>query len=128
MLALDSNVLLRFLTQDDSEQTPIVNDLVSMELSARNPGYISLPVLCETVWTLRRLYRFSPAAIEARLREMLETAELQIAEEAALVVALQRGRDLMDLIHELGRRAGCTETLTFDRRFARLDGVRLLGT
>jgi predicted nucleic-acid-binding protein len=125
--ALDTNLLVRVITQDDVEQSTLARAFVQDELSEANPGYVSLVVICELVWTLKRLYGFSAEQIRATVMQMLQTTQLQVEGELALKAALISKADLIDaLVHELGRRAGCTETVTFDRRFARLPGVRLL--
>lgn len=127
MRALDSSVLLRYLTEDDSAQTPLALDFVESELSIDDPGYVSLPVLCEVVWTLRRVYRFRADQVSGALRRLLEARQIIVAAEQPVRAALDSREDFVDaLIHELGRGAGCSETVTFDRRFARVDGVRLL--
>jgi len=127
MLALDSNILIRYITHDDSAQTSIAIRFVEPELTQGNPGYVAIPVLCEVVWSLRRVYGFDEERIGAAIRLLLESSQITVASEAAVALALRCDAGLLDaLIHELGRQAGCTETVTFDRRFARLPGVRLL--
>jgi predicted nucleic-acid-binding protein len=127
LLAVDSNILLRYLTQDDSAQTPVAVEFVERWLTAETPGYVSVPVLCEVVWSLRRVYGFSTAAVVRAVRGLLDTAQIVVAEEEAVLAALETPEGFTDaLIHALGRAAGCSETVTFDRGFARLEGVRLL--
>jgi predicted nucleic-acid-binding protein len=126
MRALDSSILLRYLTQDDSEQTPSATAFVE-SLTADEPGYVSVPVLCQIVWSLRRVYNVSAARIADVVRGLLAAQEIIVADELAVGAALETEADFVDaLIHTLGRAAGCTATVTFDRRFARLDGVELL--
>jgi len=127
MLALDSNVLLRFITEDDSAQTPVATAFLEREVTPEQPGYVSLPTLCEIAWSLHRLYGFSAAQVAEAIRAMLTSAQLRVEREDLVARALLASADFTDaLIHELGRQAGCSETVTFDRRFARLPGVRLL--
>jgi predicted nucleic-acid-binding protein len=119
--------LARYLTQDDSAQTPAAVEFVESSLTLESPGYISVPVLCEVVWSLRSVYGFSTATVERAVRGLLETAQIVVAEEEAVLAALETAGGFTDsLIHELGRAAGCIETVTFDQRFARVEGVRLL--
>jgi predicted nucleic-acid-binding protein len=128
MRALDSSILLRYLTEDDSAQTPIAIRFVESELSGEDPGYVSLPVLCETVWTLRRVYRFRAEEVADAIGQLLEAPQLVVAAEQPVRAALKSRGDFVDaLIHEIGRAAGCSETVTFDRGFAHRAGVRLLG-
>lgn len=127
MRALDSNLLLRYITQDDSTQTPLATRYIETELTSEDRGYVSLPVFCEVIWSLRRVYGFSSIEVSAAVAILLRSAQLLIADEAVIARALQSDADLPDaIIHELGRQAGCSGTVTFDRRFARLAGVTLL--
>jgi predicted nucleic-acid-binding protein len=128
LLALDSNVLVRYLVQDDREQTRIAADFIESRLSSAEPGFVSLIVLCEIAWTLRAGYGFSPAEVRDTLIGLSAAGQLTFEREEIVERALSQSRyDPADvIIHELGRAAGCAATVTFDRRFARMDGVRLL--
>ena len=127
LLAVDSNVLLRLLANDDLEQADIAEEFLATVLTVERPGFISPVVVCETVWVLKRVYRYDEARIRDALRNLLAIPQLVFGDETALKAALDGEPDFTDLlIYELGRRAGCSETVTFDRRFARLPGVRLL--
>jgi predicted nucleic-acid-binding protein len=128
MRALDTNVLLRFLTQDDSEQAPIATRFVENALTDADPGYVSLPVLCEVAWALRSTYGFGSDEIARAIGLLLGAAQLRIEAESVVAKAVAADADFTDaLIHFLGQQAGGRETVTFNRRLARLDGVRLLG-
>lgn len=130
MIALDTNVLLRHLTQDDEEQARIANRLIEEELSATAPGLVSLAVLLEVIWVLRSGYGYGPDQVDTVVRALLLAPQLRVAQEDVVERALAADASigLADrIVHELGRAAGCSETVTFDRRFARLSGVRLLG-
>ena len=128
MLALDSNVLIRYLTADDPAQFELAADLLEKRVSVDEPAFVSVVVLCETAWTLERFYGFGRNRIKDTVRRLLATPQVVFGDEAAVSAALEAQGDLVDaLIHELGRAAGCSETVTFDRRFAQMDGVRLLG-
>ncbi len=127
MRALDSNILLRFITGDDSAQTSVARRFIADELTERDPGYVALPVLCEVVWALRRVYKFESKQVVEAVRLLMSAKQILVAEEVAVAAALESTGDFVDaLIHELGRAAGCEETVTFDRHFARIQGVRLL--
>ena len=56
MIGLDTNVLLRYLTQDDPKQAERANNLILSQCTLQEPGQISLVVLCELVWVLRGAY------------------------------------------------------------------------
>lgn len=128
LLALDSSVLLRYLTQDDPAQSKIATELLETHLTSEVRGYVTTVALLETLWVLRKGYGYTPALLAKVAELLVEARQLEIAGEIAVRRALASGTsDLADrIIHELGRSAGCSETVTFDRRFARLQGVRLL--
>lgn len=127
MIALDTNVLVRYLVRDDPSQAQISADLFQ-KLTPERPGYISSPVVVELVWVLGKGYGFDPIAIVATLAKLLEMPNILVEDEDALRLATESGKgDFVDrLIHFIGERAGCERTVTFDRRFARLSGVDLL--
>lgn len=127
MLAVNTNVLLRFLTQDDAEQGRLARSLMLETLTEKRPGFVSAVVICETAWVLARFYGLSQPETRDALRPLLGAPQLVFGDEPALRIAFDQDADLADaIIHEIGRGAGCSETVTFNRRFARLPGVRLL--
>ena len=131
MIALDTNVLVRFLVQDDPEQALLATDIVE-QLRDDAPGFVSREVLVELVWVLERAYLFSRGQIAGVLDGLLAATELQIEGSDDIGPALELYRndgfgfaDLM--IVAAARRVGASELLTFDRKASRLPGVRLLG-
>ena len=128
MTGLDSNVLLRYLTQDDPTQAARATHLIERELSERAPGYISLGVLVETCWVLKRLYGVTALEIQATVRDFLDTRQLKVERRAVVARALDRagaGNFADALIAEVALDAGCSRVVTFDRKAARL-GMTLL--
>ncbi len=127
MIALDTNVLVRYLVGDDLRQAQVAAGLFQ-NLTTERPGYISSPVVVELVWVLGKGYGLESGAIVAALAKLLEMPNLVVEDEDALRSATESGHgDFVDrLIHFIGERAGCESTVTFDRRFARLSGVELL--
>lgn len=131
MIALDTNVLVRFLVQDDPDQARLATEVID-QLSDAVPGFVSREVLVELVWVLERAYRLGRAEIAGALDGLLASTELTIegADEVGPALELYRndGFGFADLmIAAAARRAGATELVTFDRKAARLPGVRLLG-
>ncbi len=128
MIAVDSSVLVRYLVQDDPEQARLATNFFEGRLSNERPGFVSAIVLVEMIWVLRRGYRRSAADVSSAIAGLLQARQVHVEHRDAVETALSGGgSDLADrIIHELGRKAGCSETVTFDRRFARLEGVRLL--
>lgn len=128
MIAVDTSILVRYVTQDDPEQSRLANTLFESELTEQNPGYLTLVALAEFHWVLSRAYRAATAQIAEAIRLLLASptivVELPDVVEAAL--AQERGDFADRLIHQAGLAAGCTSTVTFDRRFGRLAGVTVL--
>lgn len=71
MIGLDTNVLVRYLTQDDPAQAARATRLMEQELSENEPGYVGLVALAETTWVLQRLYRASAAEIRDTVADLL---------------------------------------------------------
>jgi predicted nucleic-acid-binding protein len=127
MIALDTNVLVRFLTQDDPDQGRVASDLIG-GLTEQNPGFVAREVLVELVWVLERSYRYERADIARVLEGLLSASELDIEEGDSVGAILQlyegKGFGFSDLmIRQAARRAGAAALKTFDRKAARLDGV-----
>jgi predicted nucleic-acid-binding protein len=130
MTGLDTNILVRYFTQDDPIQSPLANQIIEKRLNATNPGFISMVAMVETVWVLDRAYGFTPAQIADAIELTLQAATLVVENEPEVFVAMAALRDgsgeFADaLIMRLGAKAGCSRTLTFDRKAARLAGFAL---
>ncbi|OGT00975.1 MAG: twitching motility protein PilT [Gallionellales bacterium RIFCSPLOWO2_12_FULL_59_22] len=131
MIGLDTNVLVRYLAQDDKSQSAAAGRLIERELSQETPGFVSLIVLVETVWVLESCYGSSRADIAAVLERLLRVKQLKIqdAETAwrALRLFLSCKADFSDcLIERLGHANGCLHTATFDKVAAKSAGMKLL--
>jgi predicted nucleic-acid-binding protein len=132
MIALDTNVLVRFLTQDDDAQFQVAAGLI--EGCTRDvPGYVCREVMIELVWVLERAYKYSREEIAEALLSIVTASQLSVenAQDIASVVNLYRkeGYDFADLmIRQAAQRTENRVLKTFDQKLARLDGVELLGT
>ena len=131
MIGLDTNVVLRYLLQDDPAQTRQANQILERQLSAENPGFLNLATILEIVWVLRSVLRRTPAEIVAHLEALLsrDTLEVQNAEQVyEAAFALKRGTGEFEdaLIGALNAWAGCSSTVTFDRKAKRLLHFRLV--
>ena len=71
MIGLDTNVLVRYLAQDDAAQSAKATRLIEGELTQRQPGFISLIVLVETCWVLKRLYGATPTELRETVNDLL---------------------------------------------------------
>ena len=130
MIALDTNVLLRFFLRDDEEQAEAAERLM-LQLMLVEPGFISREVLVEVVWSLEYTYRFRREQVATLLTELLNVAsvEIECASDVAEATGGYRrgGADFADrMIAAAARRAGAVPLHTFDRKAARLPGVTLL--
>ena len=131
MIGVDTNVVVRFLAQDDETQSPIATRFMS-RLSRKRPGFISSVVLAEITWVLSRAYKASRADIAAAVEGLLRSAELVVENAPAAHRALAHYRNAASaefadaLIAETAALAGASETVTFDARAAAELGMRLL--
>jgi len=129
VIAIDTNVLVRYIVGDDPAQSELASTFIETELSPEAPGFISLVALVELSWVLRRLYGASAETVATILRTLLASPQIAVENPDAVARAIAGPHeDVADgLIHEVGRSAGCEKTITFDRKFARGPGVELLG-
>ena len=132
MVGLDTNVILRYMLQDDPKQTPLANHIVDEVLSGQNPGLVSLVTVLEIVWVLRSLLKQTPTEIATHLEHLLAADSLEVQNgqqvfEAAF--ALKRGVGEFEdaLMGALNAWAGCPHTLTFDKRALRMPYFQLVG-
>ncbi|HEV2651512.1 MAG TPA: type II toxin-antitoxin system VapC family toxin [Rhizomicrobium sp.] len=130
MIGLDTNILIRYITQDDAIQSPKATRILERELSLQNPGFVSTVTIAETVWVLDAHYGFTGEAIAQAVETMLQVEELVFEHEPQVVAAVghfRQGADFSDaLIAGIALRVGCSSTLTFDRKASRLPGIRLV--
>lgn len=131
MIGLDTNVVVRFLAQDDAIQSPIATRLIS-RLTRERPGFISAVVLAEIAWVLSRAYKASRDDIADAVEGLLRAAELVVENAAAGYRALalyraSRSAEFADaLIAQTATLAGASETVSFDQNAAAELGLRLL--
>jgi predicted nucleic-acid-binding protein len=130
VIGLDTNILVRYLVQDDPVQSPIATNLIERRLTGDDPGFVTMVAAVETAWVLERTYGFSDADIAAAIERMLQIDALVVENEQNVFVAMValaegRGSFADALIAELGAVAGCSHTLTFDRKALRLPGFEL---
>ena len=114
MRAVDTNIVVRYLTGDDPEQAARARAAVDA-----GPVFASTTVLLESEWVLRSVYGFAANEVAAALRGFAGLPDVSVENPALLAEALARveeGMDFADALH-LGAAAGCEAMLTFDRRF-----------
>jgi predicted nucleic-acid-binding protein len=125
MIGLDTNVLIRYIVQDDPDQAGRAARLIEERCSRGEPGFVNHMVLCEIVWVLESVYRLARGEIADILDRMLRVAALEVEDFDLAFAGLRLYRDgvcdLADaLIGHTNRQHGCSATATFDRRTARL--------
>ena len=133
MTGLDTNVLVRYLTQDEPRQSRRANALVAEVAAGGDRLFVSAVVLCELVWVLRGAYSLDKAAVVSALERILSTAQLEIDEKDVVREAVEDyrtgGGDFADyVIGRRGREAGCERTATFDRRLKTSGLFRVLSS
>jgi predicted nucleic-acid-binding protein len=127
MIGLDTNILVRYLTQDDPIQSSKAAEILENRLSSENQGFISIVAMVETVWVLDRVYGFASREIAAAVERILQN-DVLIAEfeqevfAAMIVLRLGIGSFAEAVIAARGTKAGCSCTLTFDKGALRLPG------
>lgn len=131
MIGLDTNVLVRYLTQDDPAQAALANNIIENQLTSRNPGFITSIVLIEIIWVLATCYEQDKGAIEGVIRSLLGTKQFLVDEADLVYLALKRfsqgNADFSDaLIAVMCENRGCSSTLSFDKK-ARSVGMSQVG-
>ena len=124
MIGLDTNVLVRYIVQDDAEQALAATRLIEGRCTERSPGYVSVLVLVELVWVLAGAYGYANSDVARVILQLLRTTEFRIEASDAVWAALREfeagGAGFADyLIAQRNRAAGCTSTFTFDHKAAR---------
>src|SRR5207248_6749229 len=119
-----SNILVRYLAQDDAIQSPRAAQLIERSLTQRNPGFVSVVAMAEIVWVLERAYGLAKEEIAAAVERTLQIETLVVESEQEVFAALTALREGLGtfadaLIGALGARAGCTKTVTFDQKALR---------
>jgi predicted nucleic-acid-binding protein len=131
VIAIDTNVLVRLLTEDDPAQAGRARTLVSRSETAGEPVYVDDVVLAEAAWVLTAAYDVERRELLAAFRALAEGAGFAFADRSVLAAALDTyaasSADFADcLIVARGAAAGCTATYSFDRAMHHLEGARAL--
>ena len=131
MIGLDSNVIVRYLAQDDVRQSTIATRFIEGSLSAEARGFVSIVTLAEVVWVMASNYRAARAAVADIVEGLLTAPQLAIEKADVIWRALRAFRESKAnfsdaVIVELGRDAGCSKTVTFDRHAAAHPGFESL--
>ena len=131
MIGLDTNVVIRYLVQDDPQQSALATQFIETVLSPVDPGFVTLVTLCEIGWVLSECYETDKRTLRAVIEGLLTSKQIVI-QEAELVWKALRALDAMAadfsdaLIGQVALAAGCRTVVTFDKGAAKLAGFELL--
>ena len=130
MIGIDTNVLVRFLTQDDPVQSPQAARFMAT-LSADETGFVNVVTLAELAWVLERSFRLSHGEVADAILLLLESDTLtfeSVTEVFAAFALLEEGKGSLGdaLIGQLALSAGCSHVATFDVDACRLPGFALV--
>jgi predicted nucleic-acid-binding protein len=132
MPALDTNVLIRYVVQDDPAQLHAAQSLIQRCVAEGQTLFVPVTVALELEWVLRANFRYSKAEVLNALANLASAAELHFESERALDVALHLYRegsaDFADCLHiALAAQAGEPPLWTFGKRAAKTHGAQALG-
>jgi len=132
MPALDTNVLVRYVVQDDTTQLAAAKRQIRRCISEGHALFVPVTVALELEWVLRASFEYTKDEVMEVLSSLFSAAELTFESERGLEVALQLYRDgsadFADCLHvDLAAQAGELDLWTFDRRAAKVNGEQLIG-
>lgn len=130
MIGLDTNVLVRYIMQDDAKQSPLATRLIE-SLSPAVPGFVGLVSVVELAWVLSGAYRLERSQLVEAFEALLRTKEIVVERAETVWKALRRfqsaNADFADcLIERSAASAGCERTVTFDRGAVKGCGMTLV--
>ena len=130
MRALDTNVLVRYLAQDDARQSALATRLLEEQLTSADRGFVSLMVVLETVWVMESRYGADATTVSDILDDLLLAPTLEVQDAAAVRAAVLRyrqgGVDLHDCLIVALAAARKARVLSFDAKAAKRLGMELL--
>ncbi len=118
MIGLDTNVLVRYIAQDDPKQSALATKLID-SLTKDNPGFITVVTVVELVWVMQTCYQLTKLEVVNILNMLIATKELMIENNETVIKATKvfslSKADFADcLIERLADKAGCKYSVTFD--------------
>lgn len=130
MIGLDTNVLVRYIMQDDPKQSPKATRLIE-SLDSENPGFIAVVSVVELYWVLTSCYGLGGHEVKRAVEALLRAKQIVVDRADQVLRALRvfdAGKaDFADcLIERIASSAGCADTLTFDASAAKYAGMSLL--
>ena len=131
MIALDTNVVIRYLVQDDPRQSAVANRLIERTLTSGNPGFIPLVTVCEIAWVLETSYGADREHVRKAVEGLLVTKQFAVESSELIWKALRAwwgsSADLSDaIIGQVALARGAEKVVTFDKAAAKLPAFELL--
>jgi len=131
MIGLDTNVLIRYIAQDDEKQSKIATEAIEKDYDKTDFFYINHTVLCEVVWVLQRAYKTQKKQIINIIEQILHTSQFTVQSPDTVWKALleyrQNSADFSDyLIAEINYSEGCKFTIPFDKKASKSQRFRQL--
>jgi predicted nucleic-acid-binding protein len=131
VIGLDTNVVVRYLSQDDPKQSAAATKLFESVLTPDEPGFVSSVVLCEIAWVLAECYDADRVRIRGAIEGLLAARQIAVEAPDTVRKALRAwgdsSADFADaLIGAVAAAHGAARTVTFDRAAAKLPGFQLL--
>jgi predicted nucleic-acid-binding protein len=126
MIGLDTNVLVRYIAQDDIKQSALATNLIN-SLTKESPGFITLVSIIELVWVMQSCYQSTKIEVVKILETLIATRELMIENTETVIKAIRvfsgSKADFSDcLIERSANKAGCEYSVTFD-----VDAIKYAG-
>lgn len=121
MIGIDTNVLVRYIIQDDEQQAKKANQFIETQLTKESPGIISKIVLCELTWVLSTAYAYPKIQIVEVIQQILITQEFLIEDSENAFKALQRYKNQSAgfadcLVAQTHKAMGAEYTVSFDKK------------
>jgi predicted nucleic-acid-binding protein len=131
LIGLDTNVVVRYLAQDDARPSAVATRFIEGTLTPENPGFIACVTLCEIAWVLAESYGAGRARVREVIEKLLTTKQLMVESADLVWKALKAwdgtSADFSDaLIGEIARAHGGGKVVTFDKSAAKLEFFELL--
>jgi predicted nucleic-acid-binding protein len=131
VIGLDTNVVIRYVTQDDPRQAAAATRLFEKTLTAENPGFVSLITLCEISWVLSDAYGVQRDRVRAVVEGLLGSKQVVVESTELVWKALRAWQDSAAdfsdaLIGEVSAANGARHVATFDKAAAKLPTFQLL--
>lgn len=131
MIGIDTNILVRYITQDDQKQAALVNDFIEHIVQRNEKLYVNLMVVCELIWVLEECYRYKKNEIIDAIQVLCEVSTVELEDREVLLKALQDFQessvDFFDgLIGRYNHMKKCDYTISFDKRASKLETFRSL--